>query len=86
MKTLIVFSLLFCAAFAYSSNWANIEPAIVGGTAAPAHAYPFMASIHWVLNWPSPSSSHTCGGALISRRWVLTAGKFLVIWQIFKRI
>jgi secreted trypsin-like serine protease len=77
MKTLLVFSLLFCAAFAYSSTWANIEPAIVGGTDAPAHAYPFMASIHWVLNWPSPSSSHTCGGALISRRWVLTAAHCL---------
>lgn len=80
MKTLVVFALLICATLAHNGNWIDIEPAIVGGTEAPAHAYPFIVSIHWVLSWPSPSSSHTCGGSLLNRRWVLTAGnryKFL---------
>jgi secreted trypsin-like serine protease len=72
MKIIILSSLFFAAALA---EFVNIEPAIVGGTTAPAHAYPFMVSIHWVTLRPQVSSSHVCGGALLSRLWVLTAGR-----------
>lgn len=70
----MIFSLFVSAAFA---TFQNIEPSIVGGVEASPHAYPFLVSIHWVLNWPSPSSSHTCGGSLINRLWVLTAAHCL---------
>lgn len=75
MKILVVFSALIAGCLA--GKFANIEPSIVGGTEAGAHQYPFMTSIHWVVNWPAPSSSHTCGGALINRLWVLTAAHCL---------
>lgn len=68
----------------FAGSFVNIEPSIVGGTEAAPHQYPFMASIHWVLNWPSPSSTHTCGGALISRLWVLTAAVSLSFFFLEK--
>ncbi|KAG5670256.1 hypothetical protein PVAND_000533 [Polypedilum vanderplanki] len=71
---LVIFTLLFGAALA---KFASIEPSIVGGSNAPPHAYPFIVSIQWVLNWPSPSSSHTCGGSLLNRLWVITAAHCL---------
>lgn len=68
-QVFVIFSVLIASTLA--SKWINLEPAIVGGTAAPPHAYPFMVSIHWVLNWPSPSSTHSCGGSLLNHLWVL---------------
>jgi trypsin len=40
--------------------------AIVGGSAVPANAYSFMASVQ-------SGGSHFCGGSIIATRWVLTA-------------
>lgn len=71
MKILVIVATL--VASCYASSFVNIEPSIVGGTEASAHQYPFMASIHWVVERPNPASTHVCGGVLISRLWVLTA-------------
>lgn len=69
-QVFVIFSVLIATALA--SNFINLEPSIVGGSNAPPHAYPFMVSIHWVTNWPAPSSQHSCGGALLNHLWVLT--------------
>ncbi len=42
---------------------------IVGGSIAPAGAYPFFVSIQ------TPSGSAFCGGTLVSSMWVLTAAQ-----------
>ncbi len=45
---------------------ASPTQAIVGGTAVPSGAYPFMASVR-------NGGSHLCGGSVIADTWVLTA-------------
>ncbi|GJQ80506.1 hypothetical protein Trydic_g12398 [Trypoxylus dichotomus] len=41
---------------------------IVGGTVAPAGAYPFMVSLRQYPN------KHFCGGTIVNNLWILTAG------------
>ena len=41
---------------------------IVGGEAAGEGEFPWLASFQW------PHSNHMCGSAIISDRWILTAG------------
>lgn len=48
-----------------------LKPRIMGGEAAPANAYPFIASIS-VRN-SNPRDGHFCGGSFIAADWVLTA-------------
>ena len=48
-----------------------LKPRIMGGEAAPADGYPFIASIS-VRN-SNPRDGHFCGGSFIAADWVLTA-------------
>lgn len=42
------------------------EERIIGGSKAEEGDWPWQVSLQW-------SSSHRCGGALISNRWILSA-------------
>ncbi|HEU0132478.1 MAG TPA: serine protease [Mycobacteriales bacterium] len=57
------------AAVAVTASVASLSPAqaIVGGSAAPEGAYPFMAAI------TDGSGFQYCGGSIIAPQWVLTA-------------
>jgi trypsin len=46
---------------------ADMRPTIVGGTEAAPGEFPFIVSLH-------ESGGHVCGGSLIKKNWVLTAG------------
>lgn len=46
---------------------ADLKPRIVGGEEAALGEFPFIVSLH-------ESGSHICGGSLIKKNWVLTAG------------
>lgn len=48
-----------------------LKPRIMGGEAAPANAYPFMASIS--VRGSNARDGHFCGGSFIAADWVLTA-------------
>ena len=56
------------AAFGLAATVLFAQPsqAIVGGSAVPANAYSFMASVQ-------SGGSHFCGGSVIADTWVLTA-------------
>src|SRR5436190_13056956 len=47
-------------------------PRIVGGSAAPAGAYPWMTGLLY-KNEPNTYNAQDCGGALIHPYWVMTA-------------
>lgn len=46
---------------------ADMKPTIVGGTEAKQGEFPYIVSMH-------SGGSHVCGGSLIKKNWVLTAG------------
>jgi transmembrane protease serine 9 len=48
-----------------------VAPRIIGGTVAPAGAYPWMASIQ--VRRVSGGPGHFCGGSFVAANWVLTA-------------
>ena len=48
------------------------EPKIIGGTAAPAGAYPWQVSISVSLI-PDPVYAHFCAGTIYSDSWIVTA-------------
>ncbi|KAM3623175.1 uncharacterized protein V6R79_007971 [Siganus canaliculatus] len=52
----------------------NVLSRIVNGEPARAHSWPWQVSMQvWPESRPEPSFSHTCGGTLIQKNWVLTA-------------
>ena len=68
------FRRLFVATAAAAALAASVAPsdAIVGGSAAPEGAYPFMAAI------TDGSGFQYCGGSVIASGWVLTAAHCMV--------
>lgn len=47
-----------------------LQPSIIGGHDAKSHSRPYMVSLQF---WRDRSWSHSCGAALVHRRWALTA-------------
>lgn len=45
---------------------------IIGGEEAVRHQFPYQVSVRWSIG--ILGYSHICGGTLISKQWVLTAG------------
>ncbi|GAB0096123.1 hypothetical protein DMENIID0001_115940 [Sergentomyia squamirostris] len=66
MKVILCLVLLVTVASA-----ASIQSRIIGGVESKAHQFPHMISIQWT---DEPENNHICGGALLSKRWILTAG------------
>lgn len=65
MKTLVLLSLAFSAAFAAPA--AEISASrIVGGVNAIPGEFPYIVSLQWVL---LGVSSHVCGGSIIGPSW-----------------
>ncbi|KAL7877112.1 hypothetical protein SRHO_G00037550 [Serrasalmus rhombeus] len=51
-----------------------VNARIVNGEAAKAHSWPWQVSMQvWPESQPTPTFTHTCGGTLIHRHWVMTA-------------
>ncbi|XP_010561583.1 PREDICTED: granzyme M [Haliaeetus leucocephalus] len=46
--------------------WGRLRPSVIGGREAKPHSRPYMVSIQF-------GGVHACGGALLHKRWVLTA-------------
>uniref|UniRef100_A0A8C0BMJ6 Peptidase S1 domain-containing protein n=1 Tax=Buteo japonicus TaxID=224669 RepID=A0A8C0BMJ6_9AVES len=46
--------------------WGRLRPSVIGGREAEPHSRPYMVSIQF-------GGVHACGGALLHKRWVLTA-------------
>ncbi|GAA0345688.1 serine protease [Actinoallomurus spadix] len=59
------------AAASADTTGGDPSPGIVGGGTA-TQAYPFMVSLQYTRN--GVPNSHRCGGALIRKDWVVTAG------------
>ncbi|XP_056442205.1 ovochymase-2 [Gadus chalcogrammus] len=52
----------------------TVNARIVNGEPAKPNSWPWQVSMQvWPANRPTPSFSHTCGGTLIHKNWVLTA-------------
>ncbi len=66
MKHLLNLGLSALVFFSFQST-AKISPMIVGGNEAAPNEFPFIVSLH-------ERSGHICGGSLIKKNWVLTAG------------
>lgn len=66
MKHLLNAGLSALLVFSFSST-AKVNPMIVGGNEAAPNEFPFIVSLH-------ERSGHICGGSLIRKNWVLTAG------------
>lgn len=62
--------------FAFTAT-ADMKPTIVGGTEAAPNEFPYIVSLH-------ESYGHICGGSLIKKNWVLTAGHCVAGTRISK--
>lgn len=73
-----LFNLASMAILSFSlSASADFRPTIVGGTEAAPGEFPYIVSLH-------ESYGHICGGSLIKKNWVLTAGHCVTGTRISK--
>jgi secreted trypsin-like serine protease len=63
---------------AQAGNGSGFQRYVVGGTEVPNGKYPFMASLEEDTSASPPSEEQFCGGSLIDRDSVLTAGHCVV--------
>ena len=59
-----------CGHTIYYNNGENLNAGIVGGQEAKQFEYPWLVRLRII----SGSQNFLCGGVLIDRQWVLTAG------------
>lgn len=76
MKHLFKWATLAMIVFSFQGN-AKIAPKIVGGHETAPGEFPFIVSLH-------ERSGHICGGSLIKKNWVLTAGHCVTGTRISK--
>jgi len=70
---ILVAAMLLVAPAGASSDAPTITPRIIGGSDAPADAYPWVVALLRPNADPTLQGSMFCGGSLIRARWVLTA-------------
>jgi secreted trypsin-like serine protease len=58
----------------------DIAPNIVNGSDTTIEEFPFMASLQWEFN--STTWLHYCGGTILHERWVLTAGRTMMMMVV----
>lgn len=66
-RTILFLCCVVSLVLAAQSAFARVEKLIVGGVEAGRGEFPFIVSLH---DW----GGHFCGGSLIKKNWVLTAG------------
>lgn len=67
-KAVVLFACLSVGAAAAANGSLRVQPKIVGGEPARSGEFPFIASLQ------AEGFGHFCGGSLIQKHWVLTAG------------
>ena len=63
-----------CGISTFKGNKNKKLARIINGDIAPEHKYPWMASLRGTLKKDKSKYGEFCGGALINKRYVLTAG------------
>ncbi len=76
MKHLLKLASMALMVYSFQS-YAKISPMIVGGNEAAPNEFPFIVSLH-------ERGGHICGGSLIKKNWVLTAGHCVAGTRISK--
>uniref|UniRef100_T1GW39 Peptidase S1 domain-containing protein n=1 Tax=Megaselia scalaris TaxID=36166 RepID=T1GW39_MEGSC len=75
MKSIIAIILLACATLAFSSKIAPQKGRIVNGVNATVGQAPYIVSIS---DDDNSDYYHYCGGSIIDKEWILTAGHCLI--------